>query len=372
VAPAEIPAWTSLTFPCGKKSPLLSFLAIFSELMYSAIIARGRTAMNLKLVGITLVTTAGLTQPQTSAPAPLPEFAAASVRLNTSGARGSTLLVNPVTFTAVNVPLRNIILTAYSVRANHLVGGPAWIESDPYDISAKPANAVSANAMSLMLQSLLEDRFKLKTRWETRVLPVYVLTVAKSGLKMEQATCTPRDPKKPPALEQEVCTGFRGVQASGLNRSMNATGLAMSDWILPLENSTRREWIDKTGLTGWFNIRLTWSVDPALVAPAPGGQNAADQPAAPIEPGGPSLFTALQEQLGLKLESSNSPVQVLVIDHVERPTENWPGVSGGDRGFSVDQTAVVFTAFLRLSHAQFWSGAWLPTVQERLGKAVVS
>jgi uncharacterized protein (TIGR03435 family) len=278
--------------------------------------------MSPKLIGITLLITVGLAQSQTSAPAPRPEFAAASVKPNTTGGRGSTLIVNPVTFTAVNVPLRNIILRAYGVRANQLMGGPGWIESDPYDITAKPTNAESADAMSLMLQSLLEDRFKLKVHWEARELPVYVLTIAKSGLKMEQATCTLRDPKNPPAPGQEVCTGFRGVQANGLNRSMNATGLAMSDWILPLENSTRREWIDKTGLTGRFNIHLAWAVDPALASPIPGGQNAADQPAAPTEPGGPSLFTALQEQLGLKLESTNGPVQVLIIDHVERPSEN--------------------------------------------------
>ena len=266
-----------------------------------------------------------------------PSFEVAAIKRNISEARGQRgpSSSSPGTFIVENAPLRGLILGAYGVRANQLVGGPELVASDRYDITAKARVAVVEGAKIeprksmeeawVMPQSLLEDRFKLKVHWKTRELPVYVLTVAKGGLKMEHSNCVLDDPNNPPLPGGNgSCTGFRGVQPSGLNRTLDATGITMSDWILPLENSTRREWIDKTELTGRFNIHLTWTVDGAFAAtPAdPTGQDERVRGAASLDAGSPSLYTALQDQLGLKLESTKAPAKILVIDHIKKLDEN--------------------------------------------------
>jgi len=271
-----------------------------------AITRRGTVALFL----VTGILNAPRSQGQS--PAGRPEFEVASVKRNLSGVRGQRgpFTSSPGTFTLQNAPLRGLILNAYSVTAQHLVGGPDWVASDAYDINAKArVDAVEGTKIEprqalaeawVMLQSLLEDRFRLKVHWETRELPVYVLTMAKGGLKMEKATCMPRDENNRPAPGQEVSTGFRGVQQNGLNRTMNATGVIMGNWIPPLEKMLRGDVIDKTELTGRFNIHLAWTVD-ASFASAPSGTARPDEPTRPtssIDPGGPSLFTAFRISLG--------------------------------------------------------------------------
>jgi uncharacterized protein (TIGR03435 family) len=164
-----------------------------------------------------------------------------------------------------------------------------------------------------MLQTLLEDRFKLKLHRETKQLPVYELTLAKSGAKMPRTKAggcipftldSPPPPPLAPGEPQRTFCGFRGFGVDGLNRKLEVFGVTIADLVAALQRSElRRTIIDKTGLAGTYDVRMTWALD------SPSSD-------------GPSIFTAIQEQLGLKLESAKGPVQVLVIDHVEKPSAN--------------------------------------------------
>ena len=215
------------------------------------------------------------------------------------------------------------------------MGGPNWIDSDTFDITAKAkvareegAKRITMPELFAMLQPLLEDRFKLKVHRETRELPEYELVVAKGGLKMERAKCTPGQPpsqeNRPPGGDALVvgCGSLLGG-VNGLNRTLNGTGTEMPGLLMFLANLTGREVIDQTGLAGRFDFHLEWTPDEATVAPSdPGRPDDSAKPGLSVNPGGPSIFSALQEQLGLKLEATKDPVEVVVIDHVERPAGN--------------------------------------------------
>lgn len=238
---------------------------------------------------------------------------------------------SPGTFYADNYPLAGLIMEAYGIRNFQISGGPGWIHSDKYDILAK--HKVSSRErpleeMDAMLRSLLEDRFKLKVHRETKQLPLYALTVAKSGLKLREGSCVSVDPNKqqpqPAAGEKppNICESRYGN--NGPNRTLDWTGTNITDftrWALP--NIMSRTVIDKTGLAGRFDIHLEWTPDQATA-----GLTGSE---APVIPGGASpagdtgtisIFTAIQEQLGLKLESEKGPVEVIVVDHVEKPDAN--------------------------------------------------
>ncbi len=253
-----------------------------------------------------------------------PQFEVASVKLNTSGGNNSLFgSHSPGTFNADNYPLLGLIAGAYNVRPFQISGAPGWTESSRYDITAKPSvNPVKkpitresmkkdeAN-MKVMLQSLLEERFQLRLHRETKELPVYALTIAKGGLKLPEGICTNYDPNNPPPRPTpnqkppDYC-GNLSAGGRGPKQTLNGFGIAMTDFIGVLSTYTGRVVIDKTGITGTFYAHLEFASDMAVQDDA----------------SGPSLFTALEEQLGLKLESTKSPVEVLVIDHVERPSEN--------------------------------------------------
>ena len=203
-----------------------------------------------------------------------------------------------------------------------IIGGPAWINSDRYDINAKAEDSASAGMMQgPMLQALLEDRFKLKIRRETREVPVYVLTVVKSGPKLQQfkeGTCTPVDlakPPSPPAPDQMLgCTRMISGSAKGPNMArvyMQAT--TVDEFSKALGFVLARPIINKSGIAGLFDFRLEYAFDETT-----GGPRAAPSD----EPVGPSIFTALQEQLGLKIDSAKGPGERVVIDHVEKPSGN--------------------------------------------------
>jgi uncharacterized protein (TIGR03435 family) len=239
---------------------------------------------------------------QGQSPDARPEFEVASVKLGVAGQQ-QFLGVRSGTFRADNISLRFLIRVAYGVRSFNVSGGPAWIDSEAYVITAKPrviregAKASTLPEMYLMLQVLLEDRFKLKVHRETRELPVYELTVAKSGLKMQPAKCTPGPP--PPQENRPTGSGAQvagcgsllgGV--NGLNRTENGIGTEMPSLLTFLANLTRREVIDKTGLTGRFDLHLEWTSDEALGAPPdPLRPDDATKPA-PSASAGPSIFTA--------------------------------------------------------------------------------
>jgi uncharacterized protein (TIGR03435 family) len=201
-----------------------------------------------------------------------------------------------------------LISVAYKVQDFQVVGAPGWVNSDRYDIEAKASDAAASQGTAIiqgaMLQSLLEDRFKLIVRRETRELSVYELTVAKSGSKLKAGACTPRDPNSPPSRQRPTDCGFSVMD----NNMIKATQIDMERFMPMLTFWVKRTVVDKTGFKGTFDVDLKWNPDEAT--------------ANPTTDTAPSIFTALQEQLGLKLESAKGPVEVLVIDSVSKPSEN--------------------------------------------------
>jgi len=216
--------------------------------------------------------------------------------------------------------LQILIQTSDTFQNNHprrlqIVGAPKWIETDQYDIDAKAEGAASVGQMAgPMLRTLLEDRFKLKMHVETRQLPVYFLTVAKSGSKLQPVqpgSCVPIDlshmTATPPAPGQTPPCGRQMINRNGTDMAMDVSGLSVADFSAQaLAGRLDRPVIDKTGLTALFDFHLQF---------APDNGAAADSAA-------PSIFTAVQEQLGLKLSPDTGPVEVLVVDHIEKPSEN--------------------------------------------------
>jgi len=285
------------------------------------------------------------------APEPAPgkqKFEVASVRPNTSNDGKISIGLQPGgRFTAVNVPLWDLIRQAYALQRSQLVGAPDWVETARYDVVAKAEGDIPraapggpAGPMNFMLQDLLEDRFKLKAHRETREMPIYSLVLAREDKKLGQnlkastADCEafrgrgrgfggPAGPGGPggapgPGGPERGVLAPGGRPACGMMigpGQVVAGGMPITQLALMLSQLTQRIVVDRTGLTGNFDIDLTFTPERMPQGtPPPGVQLPA------IDPNGPSVFTAVQEQLGLKLESDRGPVEVLVIDHVERPT----------------------------------------------------
>ena len=226
---------------------------------------------------------------------------------------------SPDRFYRAIITLRNLINYAYDMRAFRIVGGPDWASSDRWEVSAKADTAVTPSEMARLVRRLLADRFALKTHLETRELPIYNLVLGRGdrrlGPRMKPAAidCEPffrrerrtQDSPVDPATGVPRCaTSFR-ISPGVTTARYNGTPTSRLATFLSTEAG---RWIeDRTELSGSYDIELTYQSDAMLL---PG--------AAPKE--APALFTALQEQLGLKLEPSRGPVEVLVIDSVERPT----------------------------------------------------
>jgi uncharacterized protein (TIGR03435 family) len=229
-------------------------------------------------------------------------------------------------FSVSGVPLKFVIATAWNVgfQSVRLTGGPDWVNSidSAYDIEAKapegafppgmPSNG-RAEKMRQMLQALLEDRFQLKIRAESRELPLYAVVVAKGGLKLEKSDF---DEQNCPRLT-EPGTGCHELMG-GRGRGLHGKAVSIADVLGYVENWTDRPLLDQTGIQGLFKIEIRgWrDVQPAQ-EPAPGtkaenGQDAADLP---------TLFEVI-DRLGLKLQSQKGAAQIFVIEHVERPTGN--------------------------------------------------
>ena len=263
-------------------------------------------------------------------PERLPSFEVASVKQNMSGGSRTRMQTQPGgRLIVTNARLKGLIATAFdmsepqSLIDSRILGGPEWIGSERYDINAKantefkPSPDGPPRELLLMIRSLLEERFRLKAHRETRELPIYELVVARADrrlgpeMRKPAADCDaaiaagippPRQPGEPPPC------GLMGGPARTI-----AGGATMQQLVGNLSNRVERLVVDKTGLAGRFAFTLAWTPDRIPTeAPPPG--------IPPIDPNGPSLFTALQEQLGLKLEPAKAPMDVLVIDSVEHPT----------------------------------------------------
>jgi len=236
--------------------------------------------------------------------APLPVYDAAVIKVNNSLARGTDVDRDDTTFKATNVPLTHLLVNAFGIRPGLISGLPAWANSLRWDVNAKVTDPdikvmqnLSRQQEQQMLAALLADRFHLKTHIEIKTLPVYELVVAKGGPKLKVSAVAP----------DSAAAGDMDVH----NTDLRATGVKLSDFAVNLSAPLDRTVIDKTGLTGRYDFRLQWTPDNATGAADNG---AADAP--------PNLFTAIQEQLGLRLQPAKGPVPTLVIDHIEQPTEN--------------------------------------------------
>ena len=265
--------------------------------------------------------------------APPPQFEVASIKPSAPDQR--SMFIRPGAnggLSITNMSLKELMVLAWRVQPFQISGGPSWMESAHYDISAKPENKPNRDEVPLMLQALLADRFQLQIHHETKELPIYALVLAnKEGklgpqlIESKEGSCTPFDPSKgpppPPDPAKPPALGCGGMMM-GPDR-VNAVGVPVSQLAPVLSRMLGRTVVDKTGLTAKYDIQAQWAPDQSLLLNlGPPGGLSPGLPAPQFDPNGPSLFTALQEQLGLKLESQKGPVDILVIDRVERPSEN--------------------------------------------------
>jgi uncharacterized protein (TIGR03435 family) len=226
---------------------------------------------------------------------------------------------------AVNVTLRMLIERAYGLQGFQLSGGPEWVDTVRYNIEAKP-DAPVENEWKEMLQDLLAGRFHLAFHRETKELPIYALVLAKKDCQMgpgmvesKEGGCTARDPSKPLGPPSPGQLPYCGNVLGGSGKLTGTAAANVGDVAVMLSLSVGRKVIDKTGLTGKYDITLKYTPDEnerSMMVP-PGAP-----PPAVADISGPSLFTALQEQLGLKLESQKGPAEIFVIDRAEKPSEN--------------------------------------------------
>ena len=256
-----------------------------------------------------------------------PQFEVASIKPAAPDARGSFIrgtLGGRINIT--NMSLKDMIVMAWRLQPYQVSGGPSWIESAHYDVTAKPDHQPKQDELPLMIQALLQDRFQLKFHRETKEMSVYALALArkdgKLGPKLEEAkegSCTKFDPSKPPPPMEpgKPPTVFCGGMFMG-PRGLNASGVPVANLIPMLSRILGRTVIDKTGLTGNYNISLEFTPDESLAFRPP--PDAPKPP--PSDNAAPSIYTALQEQLGLKLESQKGPVEIFIIEDAARPSEN--------------------------------------------------
>lgn len=271
--------------------------------------------MNFKGVGAGLLIVLALARAQTE-PASRPEFEVASIRPSKLGTP-TTFGVGNGGASEANVTLKTLLAFTYRLQQYQIVGGPSWAGSDRFDIEARAADRkADPDQLRLMLQSLLADRFKLALHRETRQSNIYALVVAKGGPKIklsaDQLSLDVNGPSPPGAGPNHGAIRIGGGSLVG-----NAVPLSLLIGVL--SQRLDRPVIDKTNLTGRFDIRLQWTPDVGESSLSPGGD---PLPPAPSDNAGPSIFVAIQEQLGLKLEAAKGPVEVLVIDYVEKPSVN--------------------------------------------------
>jgi uncharacterized protein (TIGR03435 family) len=312
----------------------------------------------MKLVVCLAAALSIVTIPTAAQAPPAAAFDVTSVKRNTSGGGGMQMRNLPGNVSAFNVPVRQLIRMAYQVQDFQIVGAPAWENTDRFDVEGRfdPAAPLvgfgtQPQRMFAMMKTLLRDRFGMRAHTETREMPILALTVARSDgrlgpqIKPAAVDCAaigrgrgpidgrggpppdgrlggpPPDGRgaPPPGVpfslgERPPCgdrMGFGQLLAGGIPMPRLATQV--------LSQLTGRIVIDRTGLTGAYDIDLKWSPTPDQLPPGPPPPGFVPPP---IDPNGPSLFAALQEQLGLKLEAERGPVEVIVIDRLQPPTEN--------------------------------------------------
>jgi uncharacterized protein (TIGR03435 family) len=247
-----------------------------------------------------------------------PAFDVVSIKPNRSGLPASTSNSNPrIGYMMNNGVVLNMIRQAYPSQNLEIAGAPDWVRTERYDVVAKPSGTPTSDEFRLMMRAMLADRFRLQAHYEDREQPVYRLVLARSdgrlGDQIRHSTLD-CDAIRAANIRGEPIAGITvsndappcGTRSNG--SLFQAGGIAMRDFAAYLSLVAGRNVIDATGLPNRYEFTLRFSAQPS-----PGGTNGDDAP---------SLFTAVEEQLGLKLEPSRAPLQTLVIDHIERPTDN--------------------------------------------------
>ena len=242
---------------------------------------------------------------QTTAPA---KYEVSSIKPNSDSDVSYRFRIEPDgTLYATGITLRRLMMTAYNVQGFRFIGGPRWMCAERWDVQAKPGPAaLNTKEIRPMLRALLEDRFQLRVHSETRSMPIYELKVAPKGPKLHRVEDS--------NTKLDIRTG------NGLIRFTKAT---VSTFASQLSYALDRPVLDKTGISGEFSFALEWTPFPG----EDGGPTTSGLPPGAAEqlassPGGPSIFTAIEEQLGLRLKSGRGPVEVLVIDSAQTPTAN--------------------------------------------------
>jgi uncharacterized protein (TIGR03435 family) len=235
-----------------------------------------------------------------------PSFEVATVKPSKPDQPGKAFLVRGVKFTTINTTLNDLITFAYGVQQKQVVSGPSWMDTDKWDIEAQPDVPGTPNRQQLrtMVQKLLADRFQLKFHKDTKELSAYVLSVSKSGQKMTKSDAGPN--------------GLPGLffRQLGVLTVQNAT---MGDFAELMQTAVLdRPVVDQTALDGKWNFLLKWTPDESQF----GGMGVKVPPPSDAPDAPPPLFTAIQEQIGLKLDAGKAQVPVLVIDKVEKPSAN--------------------------------------------------
>jgi uncharacterized protein (TIGR03435 family) len=243
------------------------------------------------------------------------QFDVVSVKMHDPRNQGGKMQLLPDGIRLVNLPLQDFVREAYGlVLGDQVVGLPSWTNSDRFDVEAKVDSAdvaafrkLTLDQVRLMGRPILTDRFRFAGHMEKKVLPVYTLAVAKGGSKLKSSTMSDRDPN----ARTGVIAMRHGSKESGGTSQLTATGVTMDRLASTLsQQGLGRVVLDNTSLTDRYDFKLSWGPD-SIAA----GANATDTSE-------PSIFTALSEQLGLKLEPGKGPVPVLVIDHIEEPSPN--------------------------------------------------
>lgn len=247
---------------------------------------------------------------------PAPAFEVASIKRSAPDSEASGFAFQPGgRWMMRRLPVSVLIHQAYPTEARELVGAPEWVESDVYDVTAKASGNPTRDEMRLMMRTLLAQRFKLAVRLEKREQPVWALVVARQdgrtlpGLKRSTIDCDAVSAARREGRTADIPPPVNGIAPCTFNGSWGPDGMILKFGGLPLSWFGQsvgpidgRAVIDKTGLTGGFEFTITYDPEPT-----PGDDNR-------------SLFTAVQEQLGLRLASERAPLETLVIDHIERPT----------------------------------------------------
>ena len=268
----------------------------------------------------------GTAQSQNVVPDPRPTFEVASIKPSAPGGRDVGIRYFPGTrMEAQNDTLHFLIQVAYRVRDFQVTGGPAWMNTERYDITAKGEDGAKQSQLPLMLHALLADRFKLSFHREIKEMPVYFLLAAKGGMKLvepKEGSCVTPGPNGPQPTPGQPRPNFCGTMRIS-PKGFDGLKIGMQQLTMFFSDLLGRSVIDKTDFKGTFDAHLEFARDDALAAGilgngVPGGPAGAQQ----ADSSAPSIFTAVQEQLGLKLESTKGPVELLVIDHLERPSEN--------------------------------------------------